>query len=86
VTAIKIPSLREKLINNIYILGLENIQAEDKAPYFFADSVPLSSGGTMPEDIKALLCEHYLDGKRLWFTNLDGYETNLVPILFHRKG
>jgi len=84
--AIKIPGIREKRINNIYIVGLENTQDEGRVPYFFADSVPLSSGGTMPEDIKEFICKNYRDGKRLLFTNLDGYGKTLAPVLFHRKG
>ena len=82
---IKISGEKEKHTNNFYILGIENKQGEDKLPYFFIDSIPISSGEKMPDDIKAFICKNYMDRKTLFNTELDGYGKKLALILFHKK-
>lgn len=59
---IKITDGAEKSANNLYLLGFEDMNAEDgKEDYFFVDSIPIKRGNKMPDTIKTFIRDNYKD-------------------------
>ena len=57
---IKITDRAEKSANNLYLLGFEDMNAEDgKEDYFFVDSIPIQRGNKMPDTIKKFIRDNY---------------------------
>jgi len=72
--------------NNLYLLGFEDMNAEDgKADYFFVDSIPIQRGGKMPDTIKTFIRDNYKDTSFLDRRPSFRDQRNVFQLLFDKN-
>jgi DNA-binding MarR family transcriptional regulator len=72
--------------NNLYLLGFEDMNAEDgKEDYFFVDSILIKSGTKMPDTIKTFIRDNYKDTSFLDRSLSVRDQRNVFQLLFDKN-
>ncbi len=70
------------VLNNFYIIGFEaRLDGEDQKLYF-VDSIPLTQGRPMPENIKDYIAKEFMDGGVIYNRKAKETQRTMLEILF----